>query len=259
MRRQADTLAAHLHEVKRGVDSVELEDVHGEGERVQVSLDPARSPHENLNRLYHQAAKGERGLNTIEMRMEEVRSRIVEDEETLSERLPALVKCHCQEAGEISTLRQALLELGAQTSVLDARRRPEAGGAAPEPVLFRQYELPGGWEVLVGRNNRENDLLTHREAAPQDIWLHAAGVSGSHVILRTGGHKSGPPKSILESAAAIAAFHSKARHSGTVPVIYTEKRYVRKPRKGAPGLAHCTREKTLFVKPEVQGERPQRR
>ena len=105
----------------------------------------------------------------------------------------------------------------------------------------------------MGRNNAENDQLTHREADGRDLWFHAAGASGSHVILRTGGHRSGPPRSIVEAAAAIAAFHSKARHSGLVPVIYTEKRYVRKPRKGTPGLALCTREKTVFVKPEVPG------
>ncbi|MCB1162063.1 MAG: DUF814 domain-containing protein [Candidatus Latescibacteria bacterium] len=253
LRRQADSLAAHLGQVKRGMEHIELDDVHDGERRVDIPLDPARSPQDNLGRLYQRAAKGERGLQTVELRLEEVRRRVVEDEETLGERLPTLAKCRCRDLAEINALREELLRLGHSASLFDLRR--SAPGARPQPAQrpFRRYSLPGGWEVLVGRNNAENDQLTHREADGRDLWFHAAGASGSHVILRTGGHRSGPPRSIVEAAAAIAAFHSKARHSGLVPVIYTEKRYVRKPRKGTPGLALCTREKTVFVKPEVPG------
>lgn len=250
-RHQADSLAAHLSKVSRGMEEIELEDVHDGHRLLQIPLDPAKSPQANLDRLYRRAAKGERGLQTVELRLEEVRRRIVEDEEMLNERLPALANCHCREAGEIMALREALLELGHEASLLKLRRAPGRKRAEAPPRLYRRYGLPGDWEVLVGRNNRENDQLTHKDAAGQDIWFHAAGVSGSHVILKTGSHRSGPPKSIVESTAAIAAFHSKARHSNIVPVIYTEKRYVRKPRKGTPGLALCTREQTVFVQPRL--------
>lgn len=249
LRQQADTLAANLHALRRGLAVVELEDVHGSGRRLAIPLDPARSPQDNLGRLYQRAAKGERGLQTVEMRLEEVRRRVVEDEEMLRERLPTLARCRCRDLGEIEALRAELLRLGHSASLFDLRR--PSPGARPEPAAraFRRYTLTGGWEVLVGRNNRENDELTHREAEGRDLWFHASGAAGSHVILRTGGHHGAPPKAILEATAAIAAFHSKARHSGTVPVIYTEKRYVRKPRKAEPGLALCTRERTLFVSP----------
>jgi predicted ribosome quality control (RQC) complex YloA/Tae2 family protein len=251
MRHQADSLAANLGEVQRGMDSIELDDVHGGERRLDIPLDPRRSPQDNLDRMYKKAAKGERGLRTIEMRLEEVRRRVVEDEELLGERLPALANARCREESEISALREELLRLGAEASLLNLRRTQVGGRPEVAPRPYRRYLLPGGWEALVGRNNRENDQLTHREAAGKDLLFHAAGVSGSHVILKTGGHRSGPPKSVIESAAAIAAFHSKARNSSLVPVIYTEKRYVRKPRKGAPGLALCTREKTLFVEPAL--------
>ena len=255
MRRQADTLAAHLYELEKGQVLVEYADVHDSSRRIQIPLDPARSPQDNVSRLYRRAAKGERGLQTIELRLEEVRGRIEDDLEILDERLPALSSYHCRAPGELTALRHELLELGLRTSLLKAPAR--LGSKNPAKVaLFRQYVLPGGWLVLVGRNNRENDLLTHKEAAAKDLWFHASGVAGSHVILRTGGHRDAPPRSILEGAAAIAAFHSKARNSATVPVIYTEKRYVRKPRKGAPGLALCAFEKTLFVSPGITGEIP---
>jgi predicted ribosome quality control (RQC) complex YloA/Tae2 family protein len=101
----------------------------------------------------------------------------------------------------------------------------------------------------VGRNNRENDELTHRVARPEDLWFHAQGVPGSHVVLRRSGRKDHPGKRILELAAGLAAHFSRARHSGTVPVIYTQRRYVRKPKGAKPGLAAVQREKTIFVAP----------
>ena len=103
----------------------------------------------------------------------------------------------------------------------------------------------------MGRNNKENDQLTHRASHLRDIWLHAQGVAGSHVILRTAGKPESVPKAVLHKAAALAALHSKARHSSLVPVIHTERRYVRKPRKAGPGLAVCLQEKNVFVEPGV--------
>jgi predicted ribosome quality control (RQC) complex YloA/Tae2 family protein len=111
--------------------------------------------------------------------------------------------------------------------------------------------LPDGWEVRVGRDDADNDALTHRFARPDDVWLHASGVAGSHVVLRMHGRDGNPPRTVLEAAAALAARFSKAKHAGTVPVIWTRKRYVRKPRGGAPGVAVCTHEKTLFVRPAL--------
>jgi predicted ribosome quality control (RQC) complex YloA/Tae2 family protein len=118
----------------------------------------------------------------------------------------------------------------------------------------RRHTLSGGWIVLVGRSNRENDVLTHRIARQHDLWLHARGVAGSHVILQREGHREKPGKPIIEQAAAIAAYYSKARTSSMVPVVYTEKRYVRKPRKAAPGLAVCIREKVVLVEPRLPRE-----
>lgn len=115
----------------------------------------------------------------------------------------------------------------------------------------RRFILPAGWVVLVGRTNTENDTLTHRAARQKDLWFHARGVAGSHVVLQRGDRKDNPSRETLQQAAAIAAYHSKAKTSGLAPVVYTEKRYVRKPRKAPPGLAVCIREKVLMVKPAL--------
>ena len=115
--------------------------------------------------------------------------------------------------------------------------------------------LSGGWEVRVGRSNSENDELTHRWASQRDLWFHARGAQGSHAVLRVGSGKGEPPREIIEAAAAIAAWFSKARNSSLVPVAYTEKRYVRKPRKAPVGTALMMREKVIMVTPALpEGE-----
>jgi predicted ribosome quality control (RQC) complex YloA/Tae2 family protein len=103
--------------------------------------------------------------------------------------------------------------------------------------------------VWVGRSSRENDELTHRAAHSRDLWLHAHGAAGSHVIVRTRGRPDLVPPAVVEKAASLAAFHSKARNSSLVPVVWTEKRFVRKPRKSPPGLAVCLQDRTVMVEP----------
>ena len=106
----------------------------------------------------------------------------------------------------------------------------------------RRYRTSAGWVVWAGRNNRENDILTHRLAAAEDIWLHAHGYAGSHVVLRRDGRREQPSKRTLEEAAGVAAYWSKGRTANKVAVVYTTAKHVRKPRGAAPGLAVLTRE-----------------
>ena len=105
--------------------------------------------------------------------------------------------------------------------------------------------------MLVGRNNRENELLT-KTASPDDIWLHARDMGGSHVILKRGNKKEMPSKWTCYEAARVAAYFSKGRGSTTVPVDYTERRYVRKMKDAGPGKVIFTHEKTLFVEPKLE-------
>jgi len=104
--------------------------------------------------------------------------------------------------------------------------------------------------VLIGRNNEGNDYLTHVLARSEDYWFHVHGAAGSHVVLRRGKGKNEPSKATIDEVASWSAFYSQARTAGRVPVIVTLKKYVRKPRKGPPGLALCTNEKTVMVRPQ---------
>ena len=113
-----------------------------------------------------------------------------------------------------------------------------------------EYELPGGWIVLAGRSEEDNDLLSLKIAKPNDWWFHVRGMPGSHVILRA---KPGqePDRKILKDAAAIAAYHSKARNGGVVAVACTKARFVKKPRNAKPGTVSIRKETIIKVRPSL--------
>lgn len=123
---------------------------------------------------------------------------------------------------------------------------PEANGDPGHGI--RTYAIGDGWEAWVGRTDADNDYLSIKLARPDDYWFHVRGMPGSHVVLRS---RSGlePGRGVLAAAAAIAAYHSKARNGGVTPVACTRARYVTKPRGTKPGTVHIRRETVLKVRP----------
>ena len=112
------------------------------------------------------------------------------------------------------------------------------------------YQLLGEWTLLVGASDADNDYLSTQVAEPNDWWFHADGVPGSHVILRAKQNDE-PGKDTLRQAAAVAAYHSKARHAGTISVHCTRARYVKKPRGVKTGTVQVARGRTLKVRPDI--------
>jgi predicted ribosome quality control (RQC) complex YloA/Tae2 family protein len=127
-----------------------------------------------------------------------------------------------------------------------ADRKPEFG---PQADLF-EYELPGGWQVLAGKTDRDNDILSIKLARSGDWWFHVRGMSGSHVLLRAQDDLE-PDRETLAAAAAVAAWHSKARSGGQVPVSCTRAQYVTKPRGSKRGTVQIRKERVLKVKPAL--------
>src|SRR5438132_2076021 len=126
-----------------------------------------------------------------------------------------------------------------------------AGRAPPssphiQKVRLLTYTLPGGWQVLVGRTDADNDYLSFRVARPEDWWFHVRGMPGSHVILQ-GPAGTDPDRETLQRAAAIAAYHSKARHAGVVAVSGTPVRDVSKPRGAEAGPVPHRNEQVVKV------------
>lgn len=235
LRGRADLLLARFAQVPAGAEEVELAGFGGEP--VRIPLDPTRSVQENAAALYDRASRVGRAR----------------------ERLPGLIG----EARRTAEQLQSLLERTRQGDVtaeelraaLPASAEPVPGGAEPSALPYRRFRSSGGLEIRVGRGARSNDDLTFHHAAPDDVWLHARHAAGAHVILRWG-KPGNPPARDLHEAAVLAALHSRARTSGSVPVDWTARKYVRKPRRAAPGAVVPQRVKTVFVEPDsALGER----
>ncbi len=257
-RRWAEALAANLHTLKQGQNTADIFDLH-DGTPISIELDPSLTPARNMERWFRKARKADKGHEIIASNL--VKSEKLQERQQQAQMNLETIDLLPGDEAKLSALHQWTIKHGellpvAKSSIGKHTTGKHATGkrthVADEPKRpFRRYMIDEKWEVWVGRNNKENDLLTHRSSHSKDIWLHSQGVPGSHVILRTGGHPDHIPKSVLEKAAGLAALHCKAKHSSLVPVIYTEKRFVRKPRKSAPGLAVCLQEKNIFVEPGV--------
>jgi hypothetical protein len=233
-RHMGQLLLSKQSEVRRGQSRVTLTDYDGTTP-VEIPLDPALTAKQNAEALFRRARKGERRGERAPVRMGELGEK-ADDLRAVADSLAGA------SADEIAGLEERLLR--------PRQKAPEAG-APKERVRFRTYRVSGGWEVLVGKSNHDNDLLTHKMAGQDDLWFHARQVPGSHVVLRKSGRKSEPDKQAILEAAAIAAYHSKAGKSSKVSVCYTEKRHVRKARGGKPGEAIVAREKVVLVRPKL--------
>jgi predicted ribosome quality control (RQC) complex YloA/Tae2 family protein len=233
LRTHADLLLANLSRVQPGAARVTVFDA--EGRKLKLAVDPAMRPQEYAEKLYADARRRSRA----------------------EARLPALLDAAEQEAAR---WEQAIAATEAdepppwiESALTRAeQKRPTTGRAAREGERkpYRVYRTTGGLEVRVGRGSKDNDQLTFRHASPEDVWLHARQVPGSHVVLRWA-DEGAPPARDLEEAAMLAALHSKARSSGTVAVDWTRRKHVRKPRGAPPGRVMISHAKTVFVAPDA--------
>ena len=145
-----------------------------------------------------------------------------------------------QELNEIRReLREQGFVRGGKDKTDDKKKKPS------EPMKFRSTD---GFEILVGKNNRQNDQLTLKTAKATDIWLHTKDIAGSHVIIKTDGKT--PSEQTIFEAAQLAAFHSKGKSGSGVPVDYVAVKFVKKPAGAKPGMVIFTNNKTLYVTPD---------
>ncbi len=222
LRRRADFLMLHAPDLGRGTTAVSGEDPAG-GERLSFALAPRMNGMENARSLYKKARKLDRGRPTVAARLAHVEANLTRWQEALA----------AVDAG-----RDIDPDLD---DVLAPRSSKKQAAPASSP---RQFDVDG-FMILVGRSARQNDELMRR-ARPDDLWLHARDVAGSHVVVCRNRRAEIPPH-VIEAAARLAARYSKADRRGKVAVVCAEARHVRKPRGGAPGLAIVTGESTLTV------------
>jgi predicted ribosome quality control (RQC) complex YloA/Tae2 family protein len=236
LRAAADAMAARLHAIAAGTQHLSLDDFAGV--RHELELDPRLSPAANLDALYRRAAKAERGVRQLEARLSQLA-----EQDAAAERIPDDL--------QLPELQQQARALGIE--LRPARSEGEKRERVRERRLpYRAYRLASGRELRVGRTAADNDAMLRSHSHARDLWLHAQGVEGSHVLLRHAAQE--PTRADVEAAARVAAHFSKARNSSLVPVLVTERRYVRKPRKAKAGSVVAERGQTLFVPPGLPAE-----
>jgi predicted ribosome quality control (RQC) complex YloA/Tae2 family protein len=238
-RRAADLIKANLHAIRRGQRQVALTEWTPEGPReVTVALDPALSPRANMDRAYRRYRRICESAARVEARAAEVRARLAEVEALLGE-----VDRSSLEA--LPRLEREARRLGAAPRAAVARREKREEGALP----YRQFRSLSGAALLVGRGAAGNDALTLRVARGNDLWLHARGRAGAHVVLRLDRGKEPGQESLLD-AAHLAAHFSEARGEPSCEVSWTRVKHVKKSRGAAPGAVSYSQERTLLLRLE---------
>jgi predicted ribosome quality control (RQC) complex YloA/Tae2 family protein len=238
--RYGHLLMAQATSQPAGRDAVDLPDILGDGEPVTIPLDEALTGIENAERYYDKARRTRAARIHAEARWEGVHA----DAEAAADLLARL--------RALDALPDLRAFLDDERAALDAFVGSKGANAESEP--FRRFALPGGYEAWVGKNARANAELTTRYASPHDYWLHARGVAGSHVVIRRPNKTQAPDRRAVEVAAAIAAHFSDAKTQSLVPVIVTERKYVRPVKGGAPGLVRVDREDVVLVEPGLPND-----
>ncbi len=233
-------LMASVAAVPPRADEVSLPDLFATGVLVTIPLDPALRAVENAQRYYDKARRTRQARAHAEARLLEAEQQAVQ----AAALLESLRRIDSYQ--DLTTFKKA------EAQALTAFVSGAAGGT--ERLPFRRFALADGYEVWVGRNAKQNDALTFRHARKYDLWMHARGVGGSHVVLRLPSRHAQPARHVLEQAAAIAAHFSKAQGSSLVPVMMAPRKYVRKPKGALPGAVVVEREEVLLVEPGLPSE-----
>ncbi len=257
-RQNADLLMAYLQEWQPGMKTITLSDFET-NEPITITLNPEKNAIQNAQFLYKRHQKLKRARLAVAPLLNEVREEI-----RYLEQVEAALKILeiYNTSEDLQTLGEIRDELIQQGYLEGSHPRDTAGGSAKSDGKARQkhgnipdvsqpyrYKTPSGFELLIGRNNRQNDLLTFRTAGDYDIWFHTQEIAGSHVLLRL---QPGtvPEEKDLQFAANLAAHYSQGRQSEQVPVVYTKPKYVYKPKGAKPGMAIYKQETILWGHPQ---------
>ncbi len=233
-----ELITANIYCIPAGSKSVRVLNYYSENEEyIDIPLNEYKSVQENAQKYYKQYAKAK---STHINATEQLKDAISELEYLQS--VQTMLE-NCSSRQEIDEVRQELIDQGyIKASVRNAKKKQDKPSS---PLEFTSCD---GFQIFVGKNNKQNDLLTLKQAASNDIWLHTKNIPGSHVIIRT--ERREVPDSTLLEAAILAAYHSSAKMSYNVPVDYTIVKNVKKPSGAKPGMVIYESFKTIYVTPD---------
>ena len=239
LRIRGELITANLYRMERGQRVLEAQNYYEEScPTVEIPLDVRLSPQENAAKYFKQYNKAK----TAEKMLTEL---ITAGREELQYLESVLQELQLAESEQDFMDIRAELEAGGYL-----RKQGKKGGSFQRPSKPREFRSTAGLRILVGRNNRQNDRLTTKDAQKWDLWLHTQKIHGSHVILCTDGVEP-DEQSVLE-AAQIAAYFSQGREGDKVAVDYTPVKFVKKPAASRPGMVIYTTYKTMYVTPDEE-------
>lgn len=232
-RRDGELLTTFMTQVPRGAESVELQNYYEENAPIVIKLNPALTPNQNAQKYFQKYQKLKNAVKLIYNQIAEAKDEIAYLESVLAQ---------LEIAGpmDIEVIKEELVASGYLKRKRSKKNRKQA------PSKPERFVASDGTEILVGKNNLQNDQLTLKQARKTDIWLHAKNIPGSHVIVKS----NDPSEETLLEAAELAAYFSKFRQSAQVPVDYVAVKHVHKPNGAKPGFVIYENQKTLFVTPE---------
>lgn len=241
-----ELLTANIHAVSPGDKTVRVTNYY-DGCQIDIPLEPRFSPAKNAQLYFKKYGKSKTAVKEKQLQLEANSHEISYLDSVL-----AYLE-NAEDLSETEALRKELEDTGY------IRKRKIPGGFKEKKFKAEPYKyaLPGGFTVLAGRNNKENDFLTFKYASSADIWLHTKDIPGSHVILQgftenlNGQDLSSGGEQTIYQAAAIAAYHSKARDSENVPVDLVQVKHVKKPAGAKPGMVIFTGNRTVWVNPKL--------
>lgn len=236
-RRLGELLTAHLHEISRGDRVANVIDYYDEMQPVvEVELDPLLTGNENAQRYFRKYNKLKNSRVVVQEQIDATRTEIGYLQSVLQGLESASPR-------DIEEIREELIEEGYIRARGQKRGAKKKKKDVPAVLCYTSSE---GVPIYVGKNNTQNDYVTNKLATPNDTWLHTKDIPGSHVLIRS----TEFGETTLLEAALLAAYYSKARESGGVPVDYTRIRHVRKPNGAKPGFVIYDNQKTLYVTPD---------
>lgn len=236
-----ELLTANLYRVEKRMDAIAVPNFYDSNQaQITIPLDPRLTPSGNAQAYFHRYNKAKKtrtaGLYQF--------NRTMDEKKYLDQ-----VQSTLDLATDISDIMEIQRELTQEGYMRPSQRQRHKHTVVspPQPLRFRSQD---GLEILVGRNNRQNDHVTFKLGRSEDMWLHVKDIPGSHVIIR--GRGGTIPENTLQEAALLAAYYSKARTGQNVPVDYTLRRYVRKLKGSKPGMVIYDGHNTLFVSPRPE-------
>lgn len=227
-----DILAANMHQIKYGMKKITVLDFYN-NEEITINLDPLLSPNDNLNFYYNKYNKGKRTISALDSRFLDIQNEIRYFEE---------IKMFIEKETDFIGIEEIENELNLSNSGNKIKNKIKLNKSKKRELLSFDYK---GFQIFVGRNNKENEEISFSKGQPNDIWLHIKDIPGSHVLILRNNQEL--PNDVLLHAANLACEYSKAKKGDKVTVDYCERKFVKKIKNSKPGNVIYTNFHSLLI------------